>query len=225
MRFAIFLVLLILAVSSVTAFGQEPANEQRNGRSSDWGGAYAGLNVGYANTDLRIASIGQSSAINRVGPFGGVQAGYNWQLGSLVFGIEADIQLSGQSKNFYFADRFSSTTQNDAIKFFSTIRGRLGYAFSHWLLFATGGWGYIEATERVMFRTFGIVTGDQSLIVPRNAWVAGGGLELKLDKHWSVKTEYLHIDTGVFDGVAYGLPYFGAREKTNLGRLGLNYYF
>jgi outer membrane immunogenic protein len=44
------------------------------------------VNSGFNNTSLGARSTGV---------IGGAQAGYNWQMGSLVTGLEADIQGSG----------------------------------------------------------------------------------------------------------------------------------
>src|SRR5882724_9701270 len=52
----------------------------------NWGGWYAGLNLGGGFTDV-------SGVV-----FGG-QIGYNWQFGNWVFGLETDIQFSGQDNN------------------------------------------------------------------------------------------------------------------------------
>src|ERR1700756_4869663 len=52
----------------------------------NWGGWYAGLNLG--------GGFGDVSGVI----FGG-QIGYNWQFGQWVFGLETDIQFSGQDKD------------------------------------------------------------------------------------------------------------------------------
>ena len=49
----------------------------------NWGGWYAGLNLGGGCDDV-------SGVV-----FGG-QIGYNWQAGNWVFGVETDLQYSGQ---------------------------------------------------------------------------------------------------------------------------------
>src|SRR5436853_7556064 len=54
-----------------------------------WGGFYVGLNLGYQWGSITNSNFEHS------GFAGGVQAGYNWQAGSFVFGAETDLQLSG----------------------------------------------------------------------------------------------------------------------------------
>src|SRR5205807_8946281 len=72
-----------------------------------WAGPYLGVNIGYSagksKTDAVFsdATLGAplfatGSSENLNGLIGGVQAGYNWQVGNWVAGIEGDIQMSGQ---------------------------------------------------------------------------------------------------------------------------------
>src|SRR5450755_3264927 len=73
---------------------------------SNWSGFYVGGNLGYGwgdgNTDFSFLPSPQAFGINNTtlgtrttGITGGAQAGYNWQIGSMVTGVEADIQGSG----------------------------------------------------------------------------------------------------------------------------------
>jgi outer membrane immunogenic protein len=76
----------------------------------DWTGFYAGVNVGYSwgrssstqsFVDSASGAILNSNAFkfDMDGVIGGGQIGYNWQKDRLVFGLEADIQGSGQKGN------------------------------------------------------------------------------------------------------------------------------
>ena len=64
-----------------------------------WTGFYGGVNIGYGlagitdNTPLAITSLMH-------GIIGGVQVGYNYQISSLVLGLEADIQGSDQDATY-----------------------------------------------------------------------------------------------------------------------------
>jgi outer membrane immunogenic protein len=73
----------------------------------DWTGFYVGGNVGYswgrsstneAFTDALAGTIlsAATAKFNLNGVIGGGQAGYNWQRDKWVFGLEADIQGSGE---------------------------------------------------------------------------------------------------------------------------------
>ena len=72
-----------------------------------WAGPYLGLNLGYSTGKSKTdgvfsdATLGtplftSGSSDSLRGVIGGVQAGYNWQAGNWVAGLEGDIQMSGQ---------------------------------------------------------------------------------------------------------------------------------
>ena len=65
---------------------------------------------------------------------GGGQIGANWQIGTWVLGLEADIQGSGANDTFA-GYKFSNP-------WFGTVRGRGGYAMNNVLLYITGGLAY-----------------------------------------------------------------------------------
>ena len=54
-----------------------------------WAGPYLGGNLGYAWGSVANNPTKPSGFV------GGVQAGYNWQNGAFVFGVEGDIQATG----------------------------------------------------------------------------------------------------------------------------------
>jgi outer membrane immunogenic protein len=67
----------------------------------DWTGFYVGANLGWsfgrARTDVTVAGAPFASTSQRMdGILGGLQAGYNWQSGRAVFGLETDIQATDQ---------------------------------------------------------------------------------------------------------------------------------
>src|SRR6267154_5961847 len=72
---------------------------------SNWSGFYIGGNLGYGwgdgNTDFSFLPSPAEFTFNNTtlgarstGVTGGAQLGYNWQIGSVVTGLEADIQGS-----------------------------------------------------------------------------------------------------------------------------------
>jgi len=82
-----------------------------------WAGPYLGGNAGY-----NWGSI-DNNPTKPSGFAGGVQAGYNFQNGPWVFGIEGDIQATAAD------DRFAPWKYSNP--WFGTVRGRAGYA-SHY---------------------------------------------------------------------------------------------
>jgi outer membrane immunogenic protein len=165
----------------------------------DWTGAYAGLNLGYVSST--VGALGRRPS----GVSGGAQAGYNWQVGQVVFGGEADIQ--GTSAEDIFAPYKYSNP------WFGTARGRLGYAFGNILAYATAGLTYGKGRLTIA----GLSEGHTQL-----GWTAGGGVEIGFTPGWSARTEYLFIglpdQTFVLSGIRSG-------TDAHLLRFGVNYRF
>ena len=99
-----------------------------------WAGPYLGGNLGYAWGSV------DNNPTKPSGFVGGVQAGYNWQNGPWVFGVEGDIQATGADDTFA-PWKFSNP-------WFGTLRGRVGYAFNNVLFYGTGGLAFGELRGR-----------------------------------------------------------------------------
>jgi outer membrane immunogenic protein len=194
----------------------------------DWTGFYIGGNAGYSwgreRTDGTLTGTQNVSVFRTAGPtlvsstdtvlgalpligradvngfVGGGQAGYNWQRGTWLFGLEADIQGSDEHAR---ADVCTvagcppgSTlfTANYRLDWFGTARGRVGFLpTQRVLLYATGGlaYGHLSATEPTIPLSWGST---------RAGWTVGAGVEAAIDSNWSVKLEYLYMDLGNIGG-------------------------
>jgi outer membrane immunogenic protein len=164
-----------------------------------WMGPYLGANIGY-----RWGALSNSGAEPN-GVAGGLQGGYNWQIGQFVLGAEADLQLSnasGMFANYKFSNPW-----------FGTVRGRAGYAMNNILFYGTLGLAYGRGHVDV-----GGV-GEDNL---HGGWTAGAGLEVGLTRNWSARTEYLYLDLG---SEFYGLTGTNNGFTTNLVRFGVDYRF
>jgi outer membrane immunogenic protein len=166
----------------------------------DWTGGYFGLNLGYHWGRVTNFAGGRPG-----GAAGGVQAGYNWQVGQFVFGGETDLQLSG-ARDTFAAWQFSNP-------WFGSLRARAGFAMNNVLFYATAGLSY--GSLQIQFngasetqRHLGLTT--------------GAGVEVGLSRQWSARAEYLFNDLSdrgyVLTGVNNGF-------ESNLLRFGVNYRF
>ena len=197
-----------------------------------WTGFYIGANLGYAgsenNDQLANYPAYGFGGLAPDGAFGGGQIGYNWQgiwHPHLVLGIEADIEGAGVSDN---ASDTLGNTYSSKLDYFGTVRGRLGYAFDHALLFATGGFAYGGINNEVNVPGFA----DFRTNTTATGYVLGVGLEYKFTPAWSVKVEYQYIDLGKNDpvDVAFGNGSYSANGGTvrddafNTFRVGVNYF-
>lgn len=181
----------------------------------NWSGFYLGVNGGggwgHSTWDARGVSINPSGGL-----VGGT-AGYNWQLGSAVLGVEGDIDWANLKGTGTSTLCPAGCTTSD--NWLSTVRGRAGYAFGTVLPYVTGGLavGDIHATT----------PGFAGASTTNAGWALGGGVEVALPGNWSAKAEYLHVDLGSFNcGANCGAtPNDNVSMHDNVVRAGVNYKF
>ncbi len=220
-----------------------------------WTGFYVGGNIGYGGgnehgnwsvfaPDIAGGTICSpagsafcpaASEANRFkGALGGVQAGYNWQFGDYLGGIEADFQYSGQSGSGPISTTFGlpgavpgivSGNSSERLEWFGTLRGRLGVMVDRWLVYGTGGLAYGQIKIQGAANATGVPLGGADLIncltpsgcpftplaswsdsQTKIGWAAGAGVERYIDAHWSVKVEYLFVDLGSVGATFATLP-------------------
>ena len=75
--------------------------------------------------------------------------GYNAQFNALGLGLEADLQGADISDTTGFGWRRAFTQATTDIEWFSTVRGRIGYAAGPALLYVTGGWAFADVNTSV----------------------------------------------------------------------------
>ena len=104
-------------------------------------GFYAGINGGYSwgRATLREFSFFENT-INARNGMAGVTFGYNAQSGSVVYGVETDIDAAWmKTTNWGAPPCFACEIQ---LRYFGTLRGRLGYAVGKALPYITAGLAY-----------------------------------------------------------------------------------
>jgi outer membrane immunogenic protein len=163
-----------------------------------WTGFYIGVNGGYG-----FGSDGKDFG-NPSGGLVGVTAGYNYQIGQLVLGVESDWDWADLTKSGLYSSRVDDLF---------TARARAGYAIDRALLYVTGG--YAGAEDKISIAGFG------SQSDWRNGGVIGGGLEYAFTNNISAKAEYLYEPLA---DKSFGT---GTKSDLNLSlvRAGLNYKF
>jgi len=191
----------------------------------DWTGFYVGGHTGYgrgSNSATLWDPVPTSTSGNFSGVIGGVQAGYNWRHSSgLLLGVEGDLTFPSYLASNSITSLIS-TPRNDFFEqwdYVGTVRGRIGYATNHWLLYATGGFAFMG--ER--FINTPAVTGlEEKHIAVRPGWAAGAGAEYAFAPHWTVRLEYLYSQ---FERANVTVPSGTQYTSTNdlhMLRLGLN---
>jgi outer membrane immunogenic protein len=187
-----------------------------------------GGGVGYCWASTCTFSNSQTAT----GILGGLQFGYNFQNGPLVYGVELDASFSNAKKTVTGAHATGGLTwtAETGVEFIGTARLRLGYAFNWALIYGTGGVAYADMRNAF---TAGVNTAFQQFTTSDTGWrvgyAVGGGAEFAVARNWSVKIEGLYYDLGSEDhvssdnfGSAWGLH---DRMTGVIGRAGVNYHF
>jgi outer membrane immunogenic protein len=147
----------------------------------NWSGTYSRLNSPSPYNASTFSSVGSDSFL------AGSQFGYNYQTGSLVFGLEAETRRRNADLATYFgssgADPLNLSKEQGWI---GTLRPRAGLAADNWLFYGTGG----LAVNPVNNPTAAAVGST------RTGWTVGGGIEYATGKQWSLGLEYLYADYG-----------------------------
>ena len=226
----------------------------------NWSGFYTGVNAGIAwgafnpttSTVLdgtigharrpRLFNAAGHQAGNPFGFGGGVQAGYNWQSGHWLAGIEGDIEylhLNFPARTYVpFVGNNNTAVMSayDNANWVASLRPRLGWADGDWLFFLTGGPAVTKYEDDFSIWVVNSGGGDQfwqtsGLRAWRLGYAAGGGVEHAIGNNWSVKAEYLHFGfdsataTQVQSTNQHQVITQSADLKADMVRLGLNYRF
>jgi outer membrane immunogenic protein len=181
----------------------------------NWSGCYIGGNVGgrwaesrdtvttgvapavapFAAVPGATATFGNDTSEGQF--IGGGQIGCNWQAAgsNWVFGVEGDGNVGRVRQTrtlggaptlpFLAGDTFDFRTDWQA-----SARGRIGYAWDRWMLYATGGASFTEVrTVANYIASAGVAAesfSDKKTIVGATV---GGGLEYAISNNWSLGVE------------------------------------
>ena len=185
----------------------------------NWTGFYIGANIGYSAGSGEV--VGLSGTSDLTGVIGGGQVGYNMQRGPWVFGVELDVQGSSQDATWNGTIGGGAVSQQTSLPWFMTLRGRVGYAIAPmWMIYVTGGGAWGEVKSVVTAPAAGVFTWDET----RGGWVIGAGVEGAINRQWSWKAEYLHVDLGSSNALLFGMAPAGLSVTNDIGRVGVNFH-
>jgi outer membrane immunogenic protein len=202
----------------------------------EWSGFYIGANVGGAfghnstgNTVSLVPPggiagvtnplVNSSYTLSPAGVLGGVQLGWNRQIGRIVWGAEGDWSWTGQKDTVQNQNFFASSvvvapsalnySDEQKLSWLATVRGRVGITHDSTLWYLTGGAAFGEVKTNQTFQVtqivgagvFGPAAGGASSNSTKAGWTLGGGVEtslawLGMSNHWSARVEYLYVDLG-----------------------------
>jgi len=217
--------LLLSTVGALATDLPRPINDPSPPESptvtSDFNGFYAGAEVGAgwangakAETPTAVAKFTDD---DRGGTKGGLFAGYNYQMGQMVFGAELAGHIDNSETKLATgqiapSDRnLSGDLRN---KWDGALRGRVGYIpVQGWpiLAYATGGVTAAGFTEKTAFQTNSL-TQANSKSSSALGWQVGGGIEGNIG-------QFLGGETFLRSQYLYGqadLPHSGAGSNLAL---------
>lgn len=226
-----------------------------------WTGFYIGLQggAGWGTVEDQVSSVQSciggvcgpqipvgflQSSFDMSGMFGGATAGFNWQTGPVVLGVEGDFSGSNISGNSDCSHSFglgamggTSSTCKTEMNWFGTATGRVGLTADHALLYIKAGaaWAHFDHNAAI-----GTVLGGATLLSGTVSdtpvgFTFGTGLEYALWGGWSAKVEYDFMDFGnkqivmplASPIIAGGVVNETDKDhiKVNIVRAGVNYRF
>lgn len=196
----------------------------------DWSGLYVGGHLGSTNL---------SGAMDAYTPYndydgfdlqgtgghagvGGLQAGYNWDQGTYVFGIEATLTAGGPSTTTTSSDLRGEVPEfSRSLDGMGTLTPRIGFKAGNALVYAKAG--LAMAKLGVSHDQGDLIKGSST----ENGWTIGLGVEVPATDRMTWKIEYNYADFGNVRTDMAGSPdiYTIQKAKTNSIFVGFNYYF
>jgi len=137
---------------------------------NSWAGPYVGGTLGFVDATSTVSvsptPFGNISVSGSGSQFGiGLIAGYNWQNGNQVFGLETDIDLPS------------------GYDYFGTLRGRYGVVSGNWLYYGTAGLSFTSASGA----GYAGYNGFSSV-----GYIVGAGAETKINSRLAAGFEALY---------------------------------
>ena len=181
----------------------------------NWSGFYVGANFGggWTNGSLNIPGNNFYGGITEL--IGGVQAGYNFQTGHLLLGVEGDFDWASFNHPTFPVPTLGSASNH----WMSTVAGRVGLVNDRWLVFAKLGGGWVQSSAIVNLPGSPSWNGSNT----NGGWLIGGGIEYGFKAHWTVKLEYDYLALSGWNSAT--VPAVGLNRDVQTIKAGINYKF
>ena len=163
-----------------------------------WTGFYIGGNVGVAWGERNVTDVTGLTFSHRTDSalIGGGQVGFNYQMGTLVLGVEGDFDWAGSNnRNDPGVAVLNSILRVDLRdRTVATLAARFGFAAERWLFYgkAGGGWvGVSNFTITNLTPPGGAITIGNSR--NNSGFLVGAGFEFAVANNWTLKAEYDYV--------------------------------
>jgi outer membrane immunogenic protein len=230
---AVFALVALSSTGLAADFPQKAPDLMIPTPATSWRGLYFGGVVGGSLFASEFTDFGEVTTPKTITNKGttfnvGGTAGYNWQLRSAVFGVEADGSWTNFNETTEGHPHFAIQAKTS---WFSTARIRAGWAVDNILLYVTGGAAFANFNDTAQFAFAPMMCGQSG-----GAWscpsgistglAVGAGVEAMLAPNWSAKVEYLYLNLpsvttiDVVSGAGYSW-----NNSAHVIRFGVNYHF
>jgi outer membrane immunogenic protein len=139
---------------------------------------------------------------------GGGFVGYRVQMGTMVVGLEGDVNAKSGSSSYTFSDTnsFRNETFTGSVKQGAdgSIRGRFGFLVTPWVLvYGTGGVAFGSVSGSYGYAAYSLgccasATGGGSWSTTRDGLTGGAGIEAMITQQLALRVEYRYTDFGRF---------------------------
>jgi outer membrane immunogenic protein len=190
-----------------------------------WTGWYVGINGGgawgsdnptavdvgpdsfFAGGNVPAVQAGGSQTVRMSGGLAGGQAGFLYQAGQAIFGLEAGFDWSGLQGSRVTGPTVYPVTPGSTFTWNSqgkqeglfTFLGRVGINAGTWYPYLTGGVAVTHLSHTATYiDTFYPSVSTNAFSKDVAGGAVGGGVELRLADHWLLRGEYLYMQ---FDNV------------------------
>ena len=193
-----------------------------------WTGFYIGGHAGGGWSHKCFFEDGRPEGChNSNGGLGGGQAGFNWQTGTFVFGVEFSGSAAGIHGTHSTPVIGVTEGWDSRVNSIFMLTGRGGFAFDRVLVYATGGGAWVRDryihTETVIAPPFTPRT--DSVRENRTGWTIGGGVEWAITPNWSIAGQYNFVDLRTHDVTFPVLGVERIEQHVHLATARLNYRF
>jgi opacity protein-like surface antigen len=181
----------------------------------NWSGFYVGANFGGAWTNGSLNIPGNNFYGGLTELIGGVQAGYNFQAGRLLLGVEGDFDGATFNHPTFPVPTLGSVSNH----WMSTVGARIGLVNDRWLVFAKLGGGWVHSDAIVNLPGSPSWNGSST----NGGWLIGGGIEYGFKAHWTVKLEYDYLALSNWNSAT--VPVVALNHDVQTIKAGINYKF
>jgi outer membrane immunogenic protein len=174
---------------------------------------------GSAFAQAPFAAASASNSASASSWVAGGQAGYNWQGGPWVYGLEADLSamhLKSEMNTLVPAlPAASSANTYGDVDWYGTLRGRLGWASGPLLFYGTGGlaYGRVELNSSMTSSVGPRFLNSQTSAV-KTGWVAGAGIDYEWRPNLTFNLGYQYVDLGTVSVAGTNTAFTGVLNQT-----------